>query len=334
VIRFPVAGRRHRAAAGVQHRPATDIQHRPATGIQHQPAAGVQLRPAADRPRRSHLLAAGHARRIAACLSIAVSASVPTGCSTVQTTQPGAVGVSRTQQMSALVSEKELQAGAIQAYAEVIGKEQKEGDLNANPAMTQRVRAIAARLIPQTGAFRKDAPGWKWEVNVIRSDELNAWCMPGGKIAFYSAIIDRLQLTDAEIAAIMGHEIAHALREHARERASEQATTGVVVGVGAAVLGVGDVAQQLTQLAYHSVFGLRHSREHETEADRIGVELAARGGFDPRAAVTLWEKMAKATGGGSGGPAFLSTHPSTESRITDLQKYAAITLPLYEAARR
>lgn len=235
--------------------------------------------------------------------------------------------------MSSLVSEADLDAGARQAYAEVLAKEKQQGDLNADPAMTQRVRAIAARLIPQTGAFRKDAPSWKWEVNVIRSDELNAWCMPGGKIAFYSGIIEKLQLTDAEIAAIMGHEIAHALREHARERASEQATTGVIVGVGAAILGVGDTGSQLTQLAYQSVFGLRHSRGHETEADRIGVELAARAGYDPRAAVTLWQKMAKATGGG-GGPAFLSTHPSPETRITDLEKYSTLTAPLYEAAKR
>ncbi len=263
----------------------------------------------------------------------AVAAGFLVACSTVQTTAPGAVGVSRTQQMSSLVSEKELESGAVQAYTEILGKERQQGDLNADPAMTQRVRTIAARLIPHTGVFRRDAPGWKWEVNVIRSEELNAWCMPGGKIAFYSGIIQKLQLSDAEIAAIMGHEIAHALREHARERASEQATTGVILGVGAAVLGVGDVGRQLSQMAYHSVFGLRHSREHETEADRIGVELAARGGYDPRAAVTLWEKMSRATGGGSG-PAFLSTHPSPESRIADLQKYAAVTLPLYEAARR
>lgn len=254
-------------------------------------------------------------------------------CSTVKTTEPGAVGVSRTQRMSSLVSEAQLDAGARQAYTEVMTKEKQEGNLNVDAAMVQRVRAIATRLIPQTAVFRKDAPNWNWEVNVIQSDELNAWCMPGGKIAFYSGIITRLNLSDAEIAAIMGHEIAHALREHSRERASEQATTGVIVGVGAAILGVGDTGSQLTQLAYQSVFGMRHSRGHETEADRIGVELAARAGYDPRAAVSLWEKMAKATGGSSG-PAFLSTHPSPESRIADLQKYAALTLPLYEAARR
>ena len=254
------------------------------------------------------------------------------GCSTVQTTEGGAIGVDRKQRMSSLVSEADLDAGAKKAYLEVLTKEKAEGDLNADPRMTARVRAIAERLIPQTAAFRPDALKWQWEVNVIRSEELNAWCMPGGKIAFYSGIITKLNLTDDEIAAIMGHEIAHALREHARERASEQATTGLVIGVGAAILGAGQIGSDLTQMAYHSVFGLKHSRQHETEADRIGVELAARAGFDPRAAISLWEKMGKASGGG-GGPEFLSTHPSAESRIADLRNYASRVMPLYEKAK-
>jgi predicted Zn-dependent protease len=157
--------------------------------------------------------------------------------------------------------------------------------------------------------------------------------MPGGKIAFYSGIITKLGLTDDEIAAIMGHEIAHALREHARERASEQATTGLVIGVGSALLGGGQAGTNLTQMAYHAVFGLKHSRLHETEADRIGVELAARAGYDPRAAITLWEKMGKASGG-KGGPEFLSTHPTAETRMADLRDYSTRVMPLYERTRR
>jgi predicted Zn-dependent protease len=255
-----------------------------------------------------------------------------TGCTTVQTTEAGAIGLDRKQRMSSLVSEEQLNAGALKAYSEVMTKEKTEGDLNADAAMTARVRAIANRIIPQTGTFRADAPKWQWEVNVIKSDELNAWCMPGGKIAFYSGIITKLNLTDDEIAAIMGHEIAHALREHSRERASEQATTGLVIGVGSAILGGGQTGADLTQLAYHSVFGLKHSRLHETEADRIGVELAARAGYDPRAAISLWEKMGKASGG-QGSPEFLSTHPSAETRIADLRDYSARVMPLYEKGR-
>ena len=156
--------------------------------------------------------------------------------------------------------------------------------------------------------------------------------MPGGKIAFYSGIITKLSLTDDEIAAIMGHEIAHALREHARERASEQQAAGLLIGVGAAILGAGQIGADLGQTAYKVAVGMPNSRSHETEADRIGVELAARSGYDPRAAITLWQKMAKA--GGSGPPQFLSTHPSPETRQQDLAVYAARVMPLYEQARR
>ncbi len=255
------------------------------------------------------------------------------GCQSVQTTSAGAVGVDRRQSMSSLVSEADLRKGSEQAYAQLMGQARQKGALNADPSMTQRVRAIAQRMIPVTSAFRADAPGWKWEVNVLQSDQLNAWCMPGGKIAFYSGIISRLSLTDDEIAAIMGHEIAHALREHARERASEQQAAGLVIGVGAALLGVGSIGSDLGQMAYKVAVGMPNSRAHETEADRIGVELAARAGYDPRAAIVLWQKMAKASGGG-GSPQFLSTHPSAETRQQDLAVYAERVMPLYRQARR
>src|SRR5215470_19915536 len=153
------------------------------------------------------------------------------------TTQTGTVGVERSQLM--LVSSAEMEKGAIQAYTQTVGEAKQKGALNQNPQEVARVRAVAARLIPQTAVFRPDAPGWKWEVNVISSKELNAWCMPGGKIAFYSGLIDTLKLTDDEIAAVMGHEISHALREHARERASQQLASQTLVNIGAAALGVG-----------------------------------------------------------------------------------------------
>jgi predicted Zn-dependent protease len=253
------------------------------------------------------------------------------GCQSVKTTSGGTVGVDRTQRMSPLISEQQLQAGAATSYAQVLQTEQGKGHLNTDVAMTNRVRAIAARVTPTTSVFRPDAPGWKWEVNVIQSDQLNAWCMPGGKIAFYSGIITKLQLTDDEIAAIMGHEIAHALREHGRERASEQVTAGLLVNVGVAAAGGGKAAMDMAGLAYNVTVGLPNSRTHETEADRIGIELAARAGYDPHAAITLWQKMAKVSG--AGGPGFLSTHPSPESRIKDLEGYAVRVQPLYDQAR-
>jgi predicted Zn-dependent protease len=254
------------------------------------------------------------------------------GCQSVQTTSAGAVGVERKQAMSSLVSEADLRKGSEQAYAQVLGQARQQGALNTDAALVQRVRTIAQRIIPTTAAFRPDAPSWKWEVNVLQSDQLNAWCMPGGKIAFYSGIITRLNLTDDEIAAIMGHEIAHALREHARERASEQQAAGLLIGVGAALLGVGRAGADLGQMAYKVAVGMPNSRAHETEADRIGVELAARAGYDPRAAITLWQKMARGAGGGP--PQFLSTHPSAETRQRDLAVYAERVMPLYQAARR
>ena len=255
--------------------------------------------------------------------------AVLAGCQSVNTTQPGTVGVERKQNM--MVSSATVNRSAEKAYAQVIGEAQKKGQLNRDAVQLQRVRAIAGRLIPQTAAFRPDAPGWRWEVNVITSKDVNAWCMPGGKIAFHTGLIERLQATDDEVAAVMGHEIAHALREHGRERASQAAAQGIGISVVGAVLGMSGVAQDLTQTVLDLTFNLPNSRTDEVEADRIGVELAARAGFDPRAAVTLWEKMQK-TGGGKA-PEFLSTHPSHASRIGDLKAYAARVMPLYDAAR-
>jgi predicted Zn-dependent protease len=250
-------------------------------------------------------------------------------CQSVSTTQPGAVGVERRQSM--LISSDTVNRSAAKAYSQVMAEAQKKGQLNRDAAQVQRVRAIADRLIPQTGAFRADAPGWHWDVNVISSKEVNAWCMPGGKIAFYTGLIDRLQATDDEAAAVMGHEIAHALREHGRERASQAVAQSIGISVIGALLRLPGGAQDLSQTILDVTFNLPNSRTDETEADRIGVELAARGGFDPRAAVTLWEKMARL--GGSQPPQFLSTHPSHATRINDLRGYAERVMPLYEAAR-
>jgi predicted Zn-dependent protease len=252
------------------------------------------------------------------------------GCASVQTTQQGAIGVDRKQYM--LVSEQQVEQGAIESYQQELTTAQKNGALNADPQQVARVRAIANRLIPQTAAFRTDAVEWKWEINVQKTDELNAYCMPGGKIMVYSGIIDQLQLNDAEIAAIIGHEIAHALREHTRERVSRAYAQQLGLGVLAAVTGVGEGAMQLASQVTEVTFGLPHSREQESEADRIGLELMARAGYDPSSAITLWQKMNQKAG--NHGPAFLSTHPSSSSRISDLQNNLPKVLPLYQAAAK
>jgi len=262
-----------------------------------------------------------------------VAALVVAACTTVRTTESGVVGVTRQQTFSSMLSAKEMETGSAQAYQKIIGEAAPKGALNRDPAQVQRVRNIATRIIPHTAVFRKDAPAWKWEVNVLSSDQINAWCMPGGKIAFYTGILDKLQLTDDEAAAIMGHEIAHALREHGRERASQAVNQQLTIGILGAVLGVGQVGQDLMGQAASLAIGLPNSRGQESEADIIGVELAARAGYDPRAAVTLWQKMAKQSGGNAP-PQWLSTHPAAETRIRELEVYSAKVMPLYEQARR
>jgi predicted Zn-dependent protease len=263
-------------------------------------------------------------RRLLFVASLAVLAA----CQTVKTTQPGVVGVDRPQSM--LISSAEVNASAQKAYQQQVGGASAKGQVNRDPAQVARARGIAQRLIPQTAAFRADAPGWAWETNVLTAKDVNAWCMPGGKIAVYTGLIERLKPSDDELAAVMGHEIAHALREHGRERISHAQAQGMIIGVIGAATGASRGALDLTQMVVELTLNRPNSREHEMEADRIGVELAARAGYDPRAAISLWEKMAKL---GDGVPEFLSTHPSHETRIADLRVYSAKVLPLYEQAK-
>jgi predicted Zn-dependent protease len=253
-----------------------------------------------------------------------------TACETVQTTQAGAVGVERQQRMA--VSSQSIEQEAGKQYSEVMAEAQKKGLLNQNASYVSRVRTISNRVIQQVPAFRPDATRWNWQVNVLTSSEVNAWCMPGGKIAVYTGLIEKLQITDDELAAVIGHEIAHALREHARERASEQAVAGSVISVGSAILGLGELGQKGAEYAYMGLYGLPNSRGHETEADRIGVELAARAGYDPRAAIALWQKMGQVSG--SEPPKFMSTHPPRQERLSDLTVYSQRVMPLYEQARK
>ena len=258
-----------------------------------------------------------------------VSVVLVAGCQSVETTQPGVVGVDRDQRM--MVSAQDMEAGAAKAYAQMMAQAQQKGALDRNAAQVQRVRAITQRLIPHTAAFRPDAAKWPWEVHVVSINEVNAWCMPGGKMAIYTGLIEKLQATDDEIAAVMGHEISHALREHSRERASREMGTQMAVGIAGALFGVGELGQSLGNMVADVTLNRPNSRTQEVEADRIGVELSARAGYDPRAAITLWEKMQKAGGGQP--PQFLSTHPSHENRISDLRAYAERVMPLYQAAK-
>jgi predicted Zn-dependent protease len=263
-------------------------------------------------------------------IAFVAAAGLAAGCQSVETTKGGVVGVDREQRM--MVSSEQVQEGSQQAYAQMMAQAKQKGVLDKDPATLKRVRDITQRLIPHTAVFRDDAVKWPWEVHVVSIDEVNAWAMPGGKMAIYTGLIQKLEASDDEIAAVLGHEISHALREHSRERISRQMGTQMAVGLAGALFGVGEMGQNLGAMVADVTLNLPNSRLHETEADRIGVELAARAGYDPKAAVTLWQKMAKHAGGGQP-PKWLSTHPSHEDRINDLRQYAEKVAPLYAAAK-
>ena len=269
--------------------------------------------------------------RIGRHLSILLAVAwLQVACTTVQTTEPGAVGVARKQTMSTMVSAADIDRSAAKDYDAELARARANNTLNRDSAQTVRVRKIAARLIEQTTAFRPDAKSWPWQINVETSKEINAYCMPGGRIMVYTGLIDKLNLTDAELATVMAHEISHALREHSREQVSRQMDQQVGLTALAGLAGLNDVSLELASLLSDVTFNLPHSRVQESEADEIGLELMARSGYDPNAAISLWKKMSAAGQGGT--PGFLSTHPSSSTRTADLQALLPKVLPLYQAA--
>ncbi|VVP56262.1 Metalloprotease LoiP [Pseudomonas fluorescens] len=254
------------------------------------------------------------------------------GCQSVNTTSGGAVGVERKQYMFSMLSTDEVNQMYAQSYQKTVGEATSKGVLDKTSNDARRVQAIADRLIAQAPKFRPDSAQWKWEVNLIKSDELNANCGPGGKIFFYTGLIDSLKLTDDEIAAIMGHEIAHALREHGREAMSKAYGIEMAKQGAGALFGLGQSSMALADTVANYGMTLPNSRSNENEADLIGLELAARAGYNPNAAITLWNKMSKASEGSP--PEFMSTHPASSSRIASLQAAIPKVMPLYEQAKK
>jgi Zn-dependent protease with chaperone function len=222
-------------------------------------------------------------------------------------------------------------AGAQQFVATVQEAKKQNALVPADHPQTRRLHAIAKKIIPFTAVWNPRAKDWRWEVALINSDQINAFCLPGGKIAFYTGILNKLQLTDDETAMIMGHEMAHALREHARERLAKSTATNLGLRLGAELLGLGGLGAAAADMG-SQLLTLKFSREDESEADLVGLELAARGAFQPAASVSLWQKMAKA--GGGNGIAFLSTHPSGPERIKQLQANVPKVQGLYEQAKK
>src|SRR3954465_11207197 len=259
----------------------------------------------------------------------ALCAAFTGGCETVDTTKSGAVGVERHQRMA--LSSEEVNSGAEKAYSDMMAQAKQKGALDRDAAQVARIKGIVGRLVPQTTVFRDDAGKWPWEAHVISLDEVNAWCMPHGKMAIYTGLINKLQATDDELAAVMGHEIAHALREHSREQMSQQALIQTGIGLGGALLGIGAMGQSLAGMVANVTLELPKSRTAEKEADDIGIELAARAGYNSQAAISLWQKMEKLAS--SQPPTGPSTPPPHADRVADLQNQAQKVMPLYQQAK-
>ena len=253
------------------------------------------------------------------------------GCQAINTTSGGAVGVERKQYMFSMLSTEQVNQMSAQSYQQTLQQASGKGVLDKNSRNAKRLDAIAARLIAKAPIFRPDSARWQWQVSLIDSPELNASCGPGGKIIFYSGLIEKLKLSDDEIAAVMGHEIAHALREHGREAMSKAYGIEIAKQGAGALLGLGQDSMALADTVVQYGMTLPNSRGNENEADLIGLELSARAGFDPNAAVSLWQKMGRASEGAP--PEFMSTHPASSNRIAALQAAIPKVMPLYQQAK-
>jgi predicted Zn-dependent protease len=242
------------------------------------------------------------------------------------------INVGKNSAFTKLVSADTVERSAAQQYAQMLQQAAGKNLLApADSAQLKRLRGIAQRLIPYANPWNERAKQWQWEVNLIGSPQINAFCMPGGKIAFYSGILKTLQLSDDEVAMVMGHEIAHALREHARERMGKNAATGIGANLIGQLFGLGQLGQTVTNYGAQ-LLTLEFSRSDESEADLVGMELAARAGFDPRSGVTLWQKMGAANKGAP--PQWLSTHPAGSTRIADIEANLPKVMPLYTRAKK
>ena len=257
---------------------------------------------------------------------VAGTAATGAGAALAQVNVGGSSGLRK------LVPAETLESAATEQYQELLQKAKAQGALagSSHPQL-QRLRGIAQRLIPYASQWNARASQWRWEVNLIGSKEINAFCMPGGKIAFYTGILEKLQLSDDEVAMVMGHEMAHALREHSREQMAKNSATSIGLSLGAQLLGLGDLGDLAARMGTQ-LLSLRFSRSDESEADLVGLEMAARAGYSPQAAVSLWRKMGEATG--DGGIGFLSTHPTGPDRIRELERNIPRVQGLYESARR
>jgi predicted Zn-dependent protease len=271
-------------------------------------------------------------------IALALAAGTASSAQAPAPMNPKADGipVTKLSRLRVFADEQEMDQQSKLQYSQLLNEaKQKEALVPESDPQVKRLRAIAARIVPNAQRWNPSAANWQWEVNLLNSDQVNAFCMPGGRIAFFTGILTKLNLTDDEVAMVMGHEIAHALREHARKRAVQSTAVSLASKLGGAVLssylGIdpritdagANVAGQLTVMKF--------SRGDETESDLVGIDLAARAGFDPRAGIALWQKMGAVNA--QQPMEFLSTHPSGNSRIQDMQKQMPLVLPVYARVR-
>ena len=233
-------------------------------------------------------------------------------------------------QFESLVPAAQIEAEAARGYHDMLAQARAEHRL-ATPENVQlrRLVMISTRLRPFAGMWNERAIGWQWEVNLINSPPVNAFCMPGGKIAFYWGILSKLQLSDDEVAMVMGHEMTHALREHGRSQIGKQVATQGTIALLAGLFGWGNAGRTAAGMGGR-LLSLKYSRDDETEADLIGLELAARAGYQPQAAISLWQKMEAASKGAP--PGFLSDHPSNPDRLRVIAANIPRVQGLYDRA--
>jgi len=277
-------------------------------------------------------------RILSTLLAIATTILVAGCAPQVKTIKGGGIDVGQRSSLADLVPAGKFERASSLQYGQMLSSASKKKVLaSKRDPQLKRLRRIAARIIPFTTRINPRAKDWKWEVNLLKSKQINAFCMPGGKIAFYSGLINKLKLTDNEIAVVMGHEIAHALREHARAQTAKSSLTQTGAAIGTSILDAmtGGKYGSLIHLGTNiggQLLTLKFSRNDESEADLVGLDLAARAGYDPRAGVSLWRKMMASS---KGAPLlWLSTHPAGNDRIARIKKYLPAVMPLYTRARR
>ena len=227
-----------------------------------------------------------------------------------------------------------LNAQSAQGFAQLTQEARAKNQLDTSSSTYQRINTVFQRLKPYADQMNQTGQRFDWKLAVLKSDTVNAYVAPGGKVVFYTGIVNKLNLTNDEIAAVMGHEMTHALEEHSKSKIGAQALTNLAIGIGTSYAGanIGEAGNAAISLGSQIGIGLPYSRNLESRADYGGLMLMAKAGFNPNAAITLWEKMNRLDGAGKG--SFLSTHPSNSQRIGDMRKNLPAALAVYNNRRK